>query len=347
MFIEALETATCFEEGVIESSAAANIGSIMGIGFPANSGGAAQFMTGYQAVDEHGECVGPIGLEAFLARADRRRHLRRAVPPVDVPARDGGDVLGNPALSQGMTGRPTARVIPSLCRWVHDQVMNTRTALLASVSWQGQDPSVRMRHRSQGDRLQADRHPRWWRRPEVRVGLRRPTARGAPATRDAGEVLTPRSARPRCARRTPAPPSAPGAARPPRASNTCPGGSSFYCPGVRIRDSAAKILRVNQPPVVDAGLRTCASAWSRRCRHRLEGTPARRPRCSGATAPAVDHHARARGRGSTGHRDRRRPGHPQDTWRSSSSPATAPTSAAWSRGRLRGSTSSSARSCAV
>ena len=70
MFIEALETAACFEEGVIESAAAANIGSIMGIGFPANSGGAAQFMTGYQAVDDHGDGVGPIGLEAFLARAD-------------------------------------------------------------------------------------------------------------------------------------------------------------------------------------------------------------------------------------------------------------------------------------
>jgi 3-hydroxyacyl-CoA dehydrogenase/enoyl-CoA hydratase/3-hydroxybutyryl-CoA epimerase len=70
MFIEALETASCFEEGVIESAAAANIGSIMGIGFPANSGGAAPFMTGYQAVDEHGEGVGPIGLDAFLARAD-------------------------------------------------------------------------------------------------------------------------------------------------------------------------------------------------------------------------------------------------------------------------------------
>jgi 3-hydroxyacyl-CoA dehydrogenase / enoyl-CoA hydratase / 3-hydroxybutyryl-CoA epimerase len=69
-FIEALETARCFEEGVIESSAAANIGSIMGIGFPANTGGAAQYMTGYQAVDEHGDGVGPIGLEAFLARAD-------------------------------------------------------------------------------------------------------------------------------------------------------------------------------------------------------------------------------------------------------------------------------------
>jgi 3-hydroxyacyl-CoA dehydrogenase/enoyl-CoA hydratase/3-hydroxybutyryl-CoA epimerase len=70
MFIEAIETAKCFEEGVIESSAAANIGSVMGIGFPANSGGAAQFMTGYQALDEQGEASGPIGLAAFVARAD-------------------------------------------------------------------------------------------------------------------------------------------------------------------------------------------------------------------------------------------------------------------------------------
>jgi 3-hydroxyacyl-CoA dehydrogenase/enoyl-CoA hydratase/3-hydroxybutyryl-CoA epimerase len=64
LFAEALETATCFEEGVIESSAAANIGSIMGIGFPPNTGGAAQFMTGYEGAD------GRIGLPAFLDRAD-------------------------------------------------------------------------------------------------------------------------------------------------------------------------------------------------------------------------------------------------------------------------------------
>ena len=70
LFAEALETAKCFEEGVIESSAAANIGSIMGIGFPANTGGAAQFMTGWQRQDEHGTPVGEIGLPAFVARAD-------------------------------------------------------------------------------------------------------------------------------------------------------------------------------------------------------------------------------------------------------------------------------------
>lgn len=64
LFIEALETARCFEEGVLTSAAAANIGSIMGIGFPPNTGGAAQFMTGYEGP------TGEIGLAAFLARAE-------------------------------------------------------------------------------------------------------------------------------------------------------------------------------------------------------------------------------------------------------------------------------------
>ena len=70
LFIEALETAKCFEEGVIESAAAANIGSIMGIGFPALTGGAAQFMTGYVAFDDRGEQSGETGLAAFVKRAD-------------------------------------------------------------------------------------------------------------------------------------------------------------------------------------------------------------------------------------------------------------------------------------
>jgi len=72
LFAEALETAKCFEEGVIESAAAANIGSIMGIGFPPMTGGAAQFMTGYQrpAQNQGGQPDAPIGLAAFLERAD-------------------------------------------------------------------------------------------------------------------------------------------------------------------------------------------------------------------------------------------------------------------------------------
>jgi 3-hydroxyacyl-CoA dehydrogenase/enoyl-CoA hydratase/3-hydroxybutyryl-CoA epimerase len=64
LFTEVLETVKCFEEGVITSTAAANIGSIMGIGFPPMTGGAAQFVSGYIAAD------GSTGIAAFLRRAD-------------------------------------------------------------------------------------------------------------------------------------------------------------------------------------------------------------------------------------------------------------------------------------
>jgi 3-hydroxyacyl-CoA dehydrogenase / enoyl-CoA hydratase / 3-hydroxybutyryl-CoA epimerase len=58
MFIEALESVKCRDEGVIESVADANIGSIMGIGFPAWSGGVLQYINGYEG-----------GLAGFVARA--------------------------------------------------------------------------------------------------------------------------------------------------------------------------------------------------------------------------------------------------------------------------------------
>jgi 3-hydroxyacyl-CoA dehydrogenase/enoyl-CoA hydratase/3-hydroxybutyryl-CoA epimerase len=64
LFREAIETARCFEEGVLTSAAHANIGSIFGIGFPPALGGAAQFITGYEAAD------GSIGLDAFIKRGD-------------------------------------------------------------------------------------------------------------------------------------------------------------------------------------------------------------------------------------------------------------------------------------
>lgn len=64
LFREAIETARTFEEGVVTSAAHANIGSIFGIGFPPATGGAAQFITGYEAAD------GSIGIDAFLKRAD-------------------------------------------------------------------------------------------------------------------------------------------------------------------------------------------------------------------------------------------------------------------------------------
>ena len=39
MFVESIETVKCMDEGVIETVSDANIGSIMGIGFPAWTGG--------------------------------------------------------------------------------------------------------------------------------------------------------------------------------------------------------------------------------------------------------------------------------------------------------------------
>jgi 3-hydroxyacyl-CoA dehydrogenase / enoyl-CoA hydratase / 3-hydroxybutyryl-CoA epimerase len=62
LVIEAVETVRCFDEGVINSTAEANIGSIFGIGFPANTGGAAQYINGYEGPEG-------AGIGAFVARA--------------------------------------------------------------------------------------------------------------------------------------------------------------------------------------------------------------------------------------------------------------------------------------
>ncbi len=59
LFVEALETQRCIDEGVITAAADANIGSIFGIGYPAWTGGVVRFVEGY-----------PGGRQAFLARAD-------------------------------------------------------------------------------------------------------------------------------------------------------------------------------------------------------------------------------------------------------------------------------------
>ncbi|MFJ6631882.1 3-hydroxyacyl-CoA dehydrogenase NAD-binding domain-containing protein [Streptomyces sp. NPDC091376] len=58
LFSEALDTVRCLEEGVLTSVADANIGSIMGIGFPAWTGGVLQYINGYDG-----------GLPGFVARA--------------------------------------------------------------------------------------------------------------------------------------------------------------------------------------------------------------------------------------------------------------------------------------
>jgi 3-hydroxyacyl-CoA dehydrogenase/enoyl-CoA hydratase/3-hydroxybutyryl-CoA epimerase len=60
LFAEALESARCLEEGVLTSVADANIGSIMGIGYPSWTGGVLQYINGY-----------PGGISGFVVRADQ------------------------------------------------------------------------------------------------------------------------------------------------------------------------------------------------------------------------------------------------------------------------------------
>jgi 3-hydroxyacyl-CoA dehydrogenase / enoyl-CoA hydratase / 3-hydroxybutyryl-CoA epimerase len=63
LFAEAVDSARCLEEGVINAVADANIGSIMGIGFPPWTGGVLQYINGYQGRTG-------TGVAAFVARAD-------------------------------------------------------------------------------------------------------------------------------------------------------------------------------------------------------------------------------------------------------------------------------------
>ncbi|MGB3894095.1 MAG: 3-hydroxyacyl-CoA dehydrogenase NAD-binding domain-containing protein [Mycolicibacter sinensis] len=76
LFAEALETQKCLDEGVLTSTADANIGAIMGIGFPPWTGGTHQFIVGYEG--PHG-----VGKEAFVARAKElaARYGDRFTPP--------------------------------------------------------------------------------------------------------------------------------------------------------------------------------------------------------------------------------------------------------------------------
>ncbi len=80
MFIESIESVKCLDEGVIETVADANIGSIMGIGFPGWTGGVFQFINGYEH-PEHGN-----GPAAFVARARELavRYGERFEPPTSL-----------------------------------------------------------------------------------------------------------------------------------------------------------------------------------------------------------------------------------------------------------------------
>ncbi|MCX5043070.1 3-hydroxyacyl-CoA dehydrogenase NAD-binding domain-containing protein [Aldersonia sp. NBC_00410] len=75
LFAEAIETQKCFDEGVLTTTADANIGSIFGIGFPAWTGGVHQYIVGY-----------PGGQQAFVARAEElaAKYGKRFTPPASL-----------------------------------------------------------------------------------------------------------------------------------------------------------------------------------------------------------------------------------------------------------------------
>ncbi|MEU6483797.1 3-hydroxyacyl-CoA dehydrogenase NAD-binding domain-containing protein [Streptomyces sp. NPDC046887] len=78
LFAEAVDTVRCLDENVLTSVADANIGSIMGIGFPAWTGGVLQYINGYDG-----------GLPGFVARARELAALygERFQPPASLVAK--------------------------------------------------------------------------------------------------------------------------------------------------------------------------------------------------------------------------------------------------------------------
>ncbi len=91
MVIESIETVKCLDEGVIESVADANIGSIFGIGFPGWTGGVLQYINGYEDPAHHpdrhpGRHLDRRGLSGFVARARElaQRYGDRFEPPASL-----------------------------------------------------------------------------------------------------------------------------------------------------------------------------------------------------------------------------------------------------------------------
>jgi 3-hydroxyacyl-CoA dehydrogenase/enoyl-CoA hydratase/3-hydroxybutyryl-CoA epimerase len=88
LFAEALETVRCFDEGVIEGFEDANIGSILGIGFPAWTGGVAQYIDQYEG-----------GTTGFVARCKELADAYgpRFEPPASLAAKAGSGEPLRPA----------------------------------------------------------------------------------------------------------------------------------------------------------------------------------------------------------------------------------------------------------
>ncbi len=113
LFSEAIDTVRLLEEGVLTSVADANIGSIMGIGFPAWSGGILQYINGYEG-----------GVAGFVARA---RELAETY----------GERFAPPALL--VEGRGGARSSPTPDR---SGTAERRPQLLAQRALEGRDEGL-------------------------------------------------------------------------------------------------------------------------------------------------------------------------------------------------------------
>ncbi|MFZ2512705.1 MAG: 3-hydroxyacyl-CoA dehydrogenase family protein, partial [Gordonia sp. (in: high G+C Gram-positive bacteria)] len=96
LFVEAVESAKCLEEGVLQSVADANVGSLLGIGYPGWTGGVLQCIDGY-----------PGGVAGFVTRAEElaAAYGDRFAPPALLKriAAEGGTVAASAESAEAVT----------------------------------------------------------------------------------------------------------------------------------------------------------------------------------------------------------------------------------------------------
>ena len=80
LFIESIEAVKCLDEGVIESVADGNVGSIMGIGFPGWTGGVLQYINGYRRRPGRASSIGAASSPPPTAIGSSRRRRSSTSP---------------------------------------------------------------------------------------------------------------------------------------------------------------------------------------------------------------------------------------------------------------------------
>jgi 3-hydroxyacyl-CoA dehydrogenase / enoyl-CoA hydratase / 3-hydroxybutyryl-CoA epimerase len=94
LFAEAIESVKCLDEGVIETIADGNIGSILGIGFPGWAGGVFQYINGYEG-----------GVAGFVERARElaEQYGERFEPPAAlVEKAERGETYSDEAVAEAV-----------------------------------------------------------------------------------------------------------------------------------------------------------------------------------------------------------------------------------------------------